>query len=425
MLTGTFEPCGAILLRIPPEHPQYEAVAAEVARGKKEAAKSIALSGADEGGRWITIGGKAGEDGKKHGGSPVYIDSNGKITKGHSSLVDKPINALKKTTHSVHAAETSGVNPEHSHQLGGEILAHDHAFKMEEPQRGEPLTEEEAHHEAIAHLQPQSHENLESPKEASLSDRAKAFYEGIPEYKDIDAFMEELHGVSKDEANAALQAMGFSKQPSKSAAIAKVETLLKNRRENKDKTKTPAESTPEQRAAADEAGKRAEGTGEPPPPREPATPHPEAATISISGSGKGETPVATHIAKLKELYDDFQNQDYAALDQELSAIGSDLTTEGARQLAKGFGMAGRFKNRQALMEAIRDRIASRREMYMRTHFHNKPEEHPVGQGTPLESIHEKRVKHFRSALSQADPEHEAAIDAARLVVRDYLDRHEG
>jgi hypothetical protein len=44
-------------------------------------------------GQWITIGAKEGSDGKKHGGSPVYIED-GHITKGHKSLEGKGIDSL-------------------------------------------------------------------------------------------------------------------------------------------------------------------------------------------------------------------------------------------------------------------------------------------------------------------------------------------
>jgi hypothetical protein len=45
------------------------------------------------GGRWVTIGAKLGEDGKKHGGSPVFIEG-GRITRGHPSLTGRRIDAL-------------------------------------------------------------------------------------------------------------------------------------------------------------------------------------------------------------------------------------------------------------------------------------------------------------------------------------------
>ncbi len=155
-------------------------------------------------------------------------------------------------------------------------------------------------------------------------------------------------------------------------------------------------------------------------PVEPAAAPKAEGGISIAGQGAGSVPVKEHLSKLKALYDDFQNQDYETLDKELSVIGSDLTTETAKQLAKGFGILGRWKNRQALMEDIRTRIANRREAYMATHW-QKPKPtpaEPVGSGTPLESLHEKRVRH--AAMSQAI-DREDAIAAARLLVRAYLD----
>lgn len=117
------------------------------------------------GGRWITIGGKKGEDGKRSGGSPVFIQD-GRITKGHPSLtgkkidaLDKPVETRKSIDHggtkdkrtiarreaSAKAAETrkdnrteaeyqravhaknarkEGINPKHLHQLAGEIKSH-------------------------------------------------------------------------------------------------------------------------------------------------------------------------------------------------------------------------------------------------------------------------------------------------------------
>ena len=44
-------------------------------------------------GRWITIGTTEGADGKKHGGSPVFIKG-GRIVKGHPSLTGKKIGAM-------------------------------------------------------------------------------------------------------------------------------------------------------------------------------------------------------------------------------------------------------------------------------------------------------------------------------------------
>ena len=45
-------------------------------------------------GRWVTIGGKVGDDGKKKGGSPVFI-KDGRIVKGHPSLTGHTVASLK------------------------------------------------------------------------------------------------------------------------------------------------------------------------------------------------------------------------------------------------------------------------------------------------------------------------------------------
>lgn len=114
--------------------------------------------GKDEGnGRWITIGAEEGEDGKRHGGSPVYIE-NGRITKGAPSLVGRHIDSLevpeeappelkgtKRQQAGQKAAKTrtenereagyqravwgkkarkEGIDPKHLHQLAADLLAH-------------------------------------------------------------------------------------------------------------------------------------------------------------------------------------------------------------------------------------------------------------------------------------------------------------
>jgi hypothetical protein len=122
-----------------------------------------------EAGHWITIGAKPGEDGKKHGGTPVYVE-NGRITKGHPGLTGKRIDALKEDASDlrppapaagasreeikahqakvagIHRSEMAqskaysravyaktarkeGINPSHVHQLAGELLAHDREYK--------------------------------------------------------------------------------------------------------------------------------------------------------------------------------------------------------------------------------------------------------------------------------------------------------
>jgi hypothetical protein len=53
-------------------------------------------------GRWVTIGAREGPDGKRHGGSPIYIQ-NGHITKGHPRLLGRKIAALEEEPeHSTH-----------------------------------------------------------------------------------------------------------------------------------------------------------------------------------------------------------------------------------------------------------------------------------------------------------------------------------
>ncbi len=98
-------------------------------------------SKSESGGRWITIGGKKGENGKRRGGSPVYI-VNGRITRGHPSLTGKKIDALgeKAEGSSVRTANKQekeydrakiakearkqGIHPKHLHSLAAEIKAH-------------------------------------------------------------------------------------------------------------------------------------------------------------------------------------------------------------------------------------------------------------------------------------------------------------
>ena len=95
-------------------------------------------------GRWITIGAKDDEGGRK-GGSHVYIDG-GRITKGHPSLVGKKIGAMKDEPEpqshrsALHQekgyskavwakkARQHGIEPNDLHQLAAEIKAHDQAY---------------------------------------------------------------------------------------------------------------------------------------------------------------------------------------------------------------------------------------------------------------------------------------------------------
>jgi hypothetical protein len=96
--------------------------------------------------KWVTIGAKEGEDGEKHGGTPVFIQ-NGRIVRGHPSLMGKKIDALKEEAEAgshrqalhqsrgyaraiwAKKARKEGLNPQHLHQLAAEILAHDKAYK--------------------------------------------------------------------------------------------------------------------------------------------------------------------------------------------------------------------------------------------------------------------------------------------------------
>jgi hypothetical protein len=102
-------------------------------------------------GRWITIGGHKGGDGKRHGGSPVYI-VNGVITKGHPRLTGKKVAALddegEATGHrkeqnqskdyarakAAKQARKEGIDPAHLHQLAAQLVAHDKEFTADRRQ---------------------------------------------------------------------------------------------------------------------------------------------------------------------------------------------------------------------------------------------------------------------------------------------------
>lgn len=93
-------------------------------------------------GRWITIGGTKGEDGKRRGGSPVFVE-NGVITRGHPGLTGRKIASLdqpaehkpqqrvsgKAKQHEAEytsatwakRAKAEGIDPKGLHQLAGEI----------------------------------------------------------------------------------------------------------------------------------------------------------------------------------------------------------------------------------------------------------------------------------------------------------------
>lgn len=61
----------------------------------RQQSRLFSREGESDKGHWITIGTHAGADGKKHGGTPVYI-VDGRITKGSPSLTGKKISALGK-----------------------------------------------------------------------------------------------------------------------------------------------------------------------------------------------------------------------------------------------------------------------------------------------------------------------------------------
>jgi hypothetical protein len=106
----------------------------------------------DSGGHWVTIGAKTEQDGKKRGGSPVFIGGDGTILKGHPGLTGKRLRKAggfakrdpKKTTRQeqhtsrghAHAkrrqtAKAEGFDPNHVEQLADDIKAHDAEFKKE------------------------------------------------------------------------------------------------------------------------------------------------------------------------------------------------------------------------------------------------------------------------------------------------------
>lgn len=76
-------------------------------------------------GRWITIGATTGEDGKKHGGCPVYIRG-GKIEKGPASLTGKPLDNLRgdPSPEWKERAKAEGVDPRKLHALAKDMQRH-------------------------------------------------------------------------------------------------------------------------------------------------------------------------------------------------------------------------------------------------------------------------------------------------------------
>jgi hypothetical protein len=121
----------------------------DVVRSLKRLEERLArpLRLAHDAGRWITIGGSKGADGKRHGGSPVFV-RDGKIVKGHPSLTGKKIDSLKDAADTTHRQELhsskqhevaawrkkarkAGHDPKHLDQLAAEVKAHHDAFAAE------------------------------------------------------------------------------------------------------------------------------------------------------------------------------------------------------------------------------------------------------------------------------------------------------
>lgn len=80
----------------PPEPGQEQPAQQEKTEPFPQPSMNARYDYAADAGHWITIGGTKGEEGKRHGGSPVYIE-NGRITKGAPSLTGKKIEAMKES----------------------------------------------------------------------------------------------------------------------------------------------------------------------------------------------------------------------------------------------------------------------------------------------------------------------------------------
>lgn len=121
--------------------------------------RPLPLRLSQDAGRWITIGGTKGADGKRHGGSPVFI-KDGKIVKGHPSLTGKKIGALKEEADTSHRQELrsskghevaslrkkarkAGHDPKALDARAAELKAHHDAFAGE---RKEVLQHARQHH---------------------------------------------------------------------------------------------------------------------------------------------------------------------------------------------------------------------------------------------------------------------------------------
>lgn len=126
---------------------------------------------AKDGGRWITIGAVAGEDGKKHGGSPVFVQG-GVITKGHPRLTGQKLGSI-------------GKEPERHVALKHKVMAHLpksdnlealHAAVKEHPR--------EHVDEALEDLHKSGHVRVHAPKHGSprIYGTGKAFTEEPDEY---------------------------------------------------------------------------------------------------------------------------------------------------------------------------------------------------------------------------------------------------
>lgn len=69
-----------------------------LAQLKEKLQGGVAFAGDDENAHWVTIGAQEGDDGKKHGGTPVQIGGSGNIEKGPGKLTGKNVNRLGKSS---------------------------------------------------------------------------------------------------------------------------------------------------------------------------------------------------------------------------------------------------------------------------------------------------------------------------------------
>ena len=134
-----------------------------------------------EGGTWLTIGATNGS-----GGSHVYV-VDGKVAVGHSSLRGKPLHALasEKSKEYGERAKQAGVHPEHAHQLAGEMMSHDRAFKAgHKAMLGEAKKMSTAlGHEDLSGLGRRAQQgNLDASKIKGFDDVAARMAEAYPEH---------------------------------------------------------------------------------------------------------------------------------------------------------------------------------------------------------------------------------------------------